>query len=307
MLGVVVVRHRGRLIAAVYRLGPRPLRPDGQRHTQRDAKNDQPEALQPPGSVRSGQRRFHGKGCHLRPPYWSTTYFVALAWWIVRERQRLSAGATDSSPHSCCSRDLATRPTRRRPLIDDLGCLEPGHQQSAVGFIVLHAPAGEDACCHLLFCTVLRDLDVLETPDADGAVLVAARTVVAEASRPACELLSARVHSRYRPSHGHLDRRGARIASLVGASVSRSTLLRMVRALPDPEVGQVTVLGGHGHPSPRRSTGRPDRRGLDAVVADETGARPSRSSGPSHYVHTGTCGKSLPYRPQTPAASPAGS
>lgn len=38
-------------------------------------------------------------------------------------------------------------------------------------------------------------------------------------------------------------RAGARMAGLVGAPVSRSTLLRMLRALPDPEIGQVTVLG----------------------------------------------------------------
>jgi ABC-type uncharacterized transport system ATPase subunit len=38
-------------------------------------------------------------------------------------------------------------------------------------------------------------------------------------------------------------RAGARMATQVGTSVGRSTLLRMVRALPDPEIGQVTVLG----------------------------------------------------------------
>ncbi|MEV6031234.1 ISL3 family transposase [Nonomuraea sp. NPDC052116] len=38
-------------------------------------------------------------------------------------------------------------------------------------------------------------------------------------------------------------RAGARMACLAGAPVSRSTLLRILRALPDPEVGQVTVLG----------------------------------------------------------------
>ncbi len=38
-------------------------------------------------------------------------------------------------------------------------------------------------------------------------------------------------------------RAGARMAGLAGAPVSRSTLLRILRALPDPEIGQVTVLG----------------------------------------------------------------
>lgn len=38
-------------------------------------------------------------------------------------------------------------------------------------------------------------------------------------------------------------RAGARMAALAGVPVGRSTLLRMLRALPDPQVGQVTVLG----------------------------------------------------------------
>lgn len=38
-------------------------------------------------------------------------------------------------------------------------------------------------------------------------------------------------------------RPGSRLATTLGMSVGRSTLLRMIRALPDPPVGQVTVLG----------------------------------------------------------------
>ena len=38
-------------------------------------------------------------------------------------------------------------------------------------------------------------------------------------------------------------RPGSRLAIKLGMSVGRSTLLRMIRALPDPPVGQVTVLG----------------------------------------------------------------
>jgi Transposase len=38
-------------------------------------------------------------------------------------------------------------------------------------------------------------------------------------------------------------RAGARLARVLGLAVSRCTLLRLIRALPDPEVGQVTVLG----------------------------------------------------------------
>ncbi|MCW2938198.1 MAG: transposase family protein [Actinomycetia bacterium] len=38
-------------------------------------------------------------------------------------------------------------------------------------------------------------------------------------------------------------RAGARLAAVLGTVVSRCTLLRLIRALPDPQVGQVTVLG----------------------------------------------------------------
>ena len=38
-------------------------------------------------------------------------------------------------------------------------------------------------------------------------------------------------------------RAGARLATALGMAVSRSTLLRMIRALPDPPVGRVRVLG----------------------------------------------------------------
>ena len=38
-------------------------------------------------------------------------------------------------------------------------------------------------------------------------------------------------------------RAGSRLAWVLGAAVSRFTLIRLVRALPDPEIGQVTVLG----------------------------------------------------------------
>ncbi|MFE3455877.1 ISL3 family transposase [Nonomuraea sp. NPDC059194] len=38
-------------------------------------------------------------------------------------------------------------------------------------------------------------------------------------------------------------RAGARLANALGTAVSRCTMLRLIRALPDPEIGQVTVLG----------------------------------------------------------------
>ncbi len=38
-------------------------------------------------------------------------------------------------------------------------------------------------------------------------------------------------------------RAGTRLASALGIAVSRTTLIRLIRALPDPGIGQVTVLG----------------------------------------------------------------
>jgi transposase/DNA-binding CsgD family transcriptional regulator len=38
-------------------------------------------------------------------------------------------------------------------------------------------------------------------------------------------------------------RAGERLASALGIAVSRTTLIRLIRALPDPRIGQVTVLG----------------------------------------------------------------
>jgi transposase len=38
-------------------------------------------------------------------------------------------------------------------------------------------------------------------------------------------------------------RAGSRLAAVLGAIVSRFTLIRLVRAMPDPDIGQVTVLG----------------------------------------------------------------
>lgn len=38
-------------------------------------------------------------------------------------------------------------------------------------------------------------------------------------------------------------RAGARLACALGIAVSRTTLIRLIRALPDPVIGQITVLG----------------------------------------------------------------
>jgi transposase len=77
---------------------------------------------------------------------------------------------------------------------------------------------------------------------------------------PECELRTfaeqvpavTRRHQRRTPLLGSLleavalalaGRAGARLAGALGIEVSRSTLIRMIRALPDPGIGQVTVLG----------------------------------------------------------------
>ncbi|QCX82420.1 hypothetical protein C9F11_44235 (plasmid) [Streptomyces sp. YIM 121038] len=58
-------------------------------------------------------------------------------------------------------------------------------------------------------------------------------------------------HSRYTPPLRWLltqiglvlaGRAGARLATAVGITVGKDTLLRLVRALPEPEIGEVEVL-----------------------------------------------------------------
>ena len=77
---------------------------------------------------------------------------------------------------------------------------------------------------------------------------------------PDCELRTfaeqvpavAKRHQRRTPLLGSLleavalalaGRAGARLAAALGITVSRSTLIRLIRALPDPATGQITVLG----------------------------------------------------------------
>jgi transposase len=166
---------------------------------------------------------------------------------------------------------------------------------------VLHAPAGDDACCLPVLFPCLKEVDVLAVEDRGEGVLIKARTTASAAACPGCGTSSVRVHSRYqrvlrdlavcgRPVELNLrvrrffcevpgclraifveqvdgltsrharrtpalrvlltsigvrlaGRAGARMAAETGVPVSRSTLLRIVRALPDPHIGQVTVLG----------------------------------------------------------------
>jgi hypothetical protein len=82
-------------------------------------------------------------------------------------------------------RDLVTDHPHKRPLVNDLVCREPDHQRAAVGSIVLHSPAGDDACC-LLFCPALKDLHIQGVEDHGDTVLITARTVATEAACPRC-------------------------------------------------------------------------------------------------------------------------
>jgi hypothetical protein len=50
-------------------------------------------------------------------------------------------------------------------------------------------------------------------------------------------------------------RAGSRLAEMLGITVSRDTLIKLVRSLPDPEIGQVTALGVDDF-SKRRGAGR---------------------------------------------------
>jgi zinc-finger of transposase IS204/IS1001/IS1096/IS1165 len=109
-------------------------------------------------------------------------------------------------------------------------------------------------------------------------------------------------------------RAGSRLARALGAIVSRCTLIRLIRALPDPEIGTVAVLGvddwakrrgqsyasvlpGHGHPSHHRHPPRPGGRHL-RPVAPRSSWCPADLPGPGRRLRAG--------RPRGRARCPAG-
>ena len=67
-----------------------------------------------------------------------------------------------------------------------------------MGSIVLHSPAGDDACCLHLLCPTLKDVHVQDVEDQGDVVRIAACASTVEASCPECGVSSARMHSRYR-------------------------------------------------------------------------------------------------------------
>ncbi len=166
-----------------------------------------------------------------------------------------------------------------------------------------HCPAGEEACCLLVFFPYLNQVIVEEVADRGNHVLVTARTRGIEATCPGCGVPSSRIHGRYRRRLHDLaaggrpvvidlrvcrfvcgeaacglktfaervpvlasgrqrrtpllrrlldllavalgGRAASRLAAALGvaATASPTTLIRLLRALPDPQIGQVKVLG----------------------------------------------------------------
>lgn len=73
-------------------------------------------------------------------------------------------------------------------------------------------------------------------------------------------------------------RAGARMASVIGVSVSRSTVLRLVEALPDPEVPAPRVVGVDEHATAKAVTTGPSwstsKAGVQSICCP-TGRRPA--------------------------------
>lgn len=139
--------------------------------------------------------------------------------------------------------------------VEDLGNTVLITAQSRAADAACHRCGQSSARVHSRYRRQLHDLAA-----GGRAVLIGLEVRRFFCSNPACELQTfaeqlpavARRHQHRTPLLGSLletialalaGRAGARLARALGAEVSRTTLIRMIRALPDPPIGQVSVLG----------------------------------------------------------------
>jgi transposase len=138
-------------------------------------------------------------------------------------------------------------------------------EEHRAGVRITARTRGAEAACHLcgvsstrVNCRYRRYLHDLAAGGRPVVIELEARRFFC--GNPVCELQTfaeqvpqvALLHQRRTPGLRALleqvalalaGRAGSRLAGALGVAVSRSTLIRLIRALPDPEIGQVAVLG----------------------------------------------------------------
>ncbi|MEU7856938.1 ISL3 family transposase [Nonomuraea sp. NPDC049141] len=134
------------------------------------------------------------------------------------DRLRIAA-RTDSEPVACrgCGTPSARVHDRYRRRLQDLAC---GGRPVQVEVEVRRFICGDPACLVATFAEQVPGLTATQQRRTAGLRGLLERVALALAGRA-----------------------GSRLAGALGAIVSRFTLIRLVRALPDPEIGRVTVLG----------------------------------------------------------------
>jgi hypothetical protein len=197
---------------------------------------------------------------------------------------------TASGPVAC--RDCGTLPARvhdrYRRCLHDLAC---GGRSVLAGLEVRRLICDNPACPVATFAEQVEGLTARHQRRTAGLRSLLERVALALAGRA-----------------------GSRLARVLGTVVSRFTLIRLVRAMPDPEIGQVTVPGGrrlgqaarpvvrqrpggHGQPPRHRHLARPGGRDLRRL-APRTPWRPADLQRQSRGLCAG--------RPRGRARRPAG-